>query len=90
MFLYSVHLLKTLLILRSSDRDIVINVHRSLCKVPVILVRFYDTWHFPTEFRKYSNFMKILPVEVELVHADRQTGKSKLTIKGMCGLLQGL
>ena len=34
--------------------------------------------------------MKILPVEAELVHADRQTDKMKLTIKGVYCLLQGL
>jgi len=36
----STNLPETFLIIRSTERDIVINVHRSSCKAPVILVRF--------------------------------------------------
>jgi hypothetical protein len=40
-FLFSVQLLsETFLILRRIQRDIIINVHRYSCKVPVIFVRF--------------------------------------------------
>jgi fructose 1,6-bisphosphatase len=39
--LFSLQLLsEILLILRRTERYIIINVHRSSCKVPVILVRF--------------------------------------------------
>jgi hypothetical protein len=40
-FCFSVQLLsETFLIIRRIERDIIINVHRSSCKVPVIVVRF--------------------------------------------------
>jgi hypothetical protein len=43
------------LILRIIQRDI-INIHRSSCKVPIILVRFYWNLKFPRYvFEKYSN-----------------------------------
>ena len=32
---------ETFLILRRNERDIIINMHKSLCKLLVILVRFY-------------------------------------------------
>jgi hypothetical protein len=38
--IFSTNLSKTFLILRRIQRDIVINVHRSSCKVHVIVVRF--------------------------------------------------
>ena len=40
-FSFSLQILsQTFLILRKRERDIIINVHESSCKVPVILVRF--------------------------------------------------
>ena len=38
--------------LRRTERDIVINVHRSLCQLPVIIVRFNKTSIFSTYIRK--------------------------------------
>jgi len=74
-FWFSVQILsETFLILRRNERDIILNVHMSLCKVPVILVRFYWNLNFLHSFSKnipISYVMKIRPVEAELFYADR-------------------
>ena len=52
------------------------NVHRSSCKVLIILVRYWRNWNFLDRFSKntcISNFMKIRPVGAELFHADGRT-----------------
>jgi hypothetical protein len=76
-FLFFLQLLsETFLILRRIDRDV--NVLKSPCKVPVILVRLYWNLNFLDGFSKncpISNFMKIRPVGAELLHADRWTGR---------------
>jgi len=38
--IFSTTFLETFLILRKIQRDIIMNVHRSACEVPVIHVRF--------------------------------------------------
>ena len=56
-------------------RDAIINVHRSSCKVHVILIRCYGNFSFVCRFSKNTqipSFMKILPVKAELFHADRR------------------
>jgi hypothetical protein len=70
----------TFIIPRSVQRDIVINAHRSSCKVPVILVRFKWNPDFLDSFSKnpqISDFIKILLVEAELFHVDKQTDRRK-------------
>ena len=48
-------------------------------KYPLFLPGFNEAWIFSTDFREkknvISNFMKILPVEAELFHADGQTDR---------------
>ena len=60
-FWFSLQLLsETFLILRRIQRDIIINVHRSSCKMPVFLLDFNESWIFPTDFWKILKFHKIL------------------------------
>jgi hypothetical protein len=58
-FSFSVQLLsKTFLVLRIIQRDIIINVHRSLYKVPIVVFVVRFKWKFNFLFRfseKYSN-----------------------------------
>jgi hypothetical protein len=66
---FSTNLSEAFLILRVSERDIIKNVYYSLCKVHVILVRFWWNLNFLNRFSKnidIPNFMKILPVGAEL------------------------
>jgi hypothetical protein len=66
--------LETFLMLRRIQRDIIINVHRYSCKVPVILVKFECSLNFLDKFSKNTaiyNFTKIHPVGTEIFHADR-------------------
>jgi hypothetical protein len=83
-FWFSVQLLsETFLFLRRIQRDITINVHRSSCKVPLLLSDFNETWIFWTDFSEnaqLSNFMKIRPVGGELFHADGRTDMTKLIV----------
>ena len=64
---FSLQLLsETFLTLRKTEGNSIIHVHRSSCKVPVMLVRFNRNLNFLYRFSKNSqipNFMKILPVE---------------------------
>ena len=45
---------ETFLTLRRIRRDIIKSVHRSVCKVPVILSDFSETWIFSSDFPKHT------------------------------------
>jgi hypothetical protein len=57
-------------ILRRIQLVIFINVHRSSCKVPVILFRFLI---FFTDKKNDIKFQKLCPLGGELFHVDGQT-----------------
>ena len=57
--IFSTNLSKAFLILRMIERDIIINVHRSSYKVPLLLSDLGETSIFWANFRKISNYMKI-------------------------------
>jgi len=66
------------LILRRTERDMIKNVYWSSCKVPFNLIRSWWNLNFLDSFSKnfhIPNFMKILPVRAELIHADRRTDR---------------
>ena len=74
--IFSTTFSETFFILRRIQSDIITNVHRSACKVPIILSDFNETGIFSTDFQKnaqISNFMQIHPMGAELFHADGQT-----------------
>ena len=73
--IFSIILSENVHILRRIQRDI-INVHRSSCKVPVILVLFQWKLNFLDSIKKkpqISTFIKIWPVRAEWFHADKRT-----------------
>jgi len=77
-FWFSLQLLsQTFLIGRRIERDMIINIYWSSCKVPIILVRFEYTLNFSTNFRKIieSNFTNIRSVAAELFCADGRTDR---------------
>jgi hypothetical protein len=74
-FLY---IFETFLILKRIKRDVIINMHGSSCKVPLILVRFYRNLNFLADFGKilkYKISRKICPVGAQLFHAGGRTDK---------------
>jgi hypothetical protein len=79
MFWFSLRILsETFLILRRIQRDIIINIHRSSCKVLIILVRFWWNFNFLNRFSKNRqtwNLMKIRPVGTKLFHAERRADR---------------
>jgi hypothetical protein len=77
-------LFETSVILRTDQRDVIINVETSSCKAPVIFVAFSWNLNFSDIFSKKKNlkyrFIKIRPAGVELFHADGQTDMTKLRV----------
>jgi len=75
-FIFSTILSENFPILEGIQGGIMINVHRSPRRVPVILVRFLIEIEFSRRFSKnsqISNFMKIRPVGTELFHVYGRT-----------------
>jgi hypothetical protein len=74
---FSLQLLsETFLILWINQWDIIINVHRCSCKVPITLMTYWCNLKFLDIFSKntqISNFMKICPLGAEPLHADGET-----------------
>jgi hypothetical protein len=65
-------------ILRRIQRDIIINLHSSSCKVPVILVRCDWNLNFLDRFSKDNqmwNSTKNIPVGAELFREDKRTDR---------------
>ena len=78
MFCLSLQLLsQTFLILGRNERDIIINVHTSSCKVLAIVARLKLNLNFSNRFTKnnhISNFMTIREAGTEMSNAEGQTG----------------
>ena len=76
-FLFSLQFyLEIILILTRTQRGIIINMHRSSCKVPAVLVIFLIKLNSVDIFSKntqISDLMKFRPLGAELFHAYRQT-----------------
>jgi hypothetical protein len=68
---------ETYLILRRIQRDISINVHRSPCKLPVILFIFWRNMIFPDRFSKHNKISKFHPPRgSRLVPSGRTDGQT--------------
>jgi hypothetical protein len=83
-FWFSLQLLsETFLILGRIQRDIIINVHRPSCKVPLLLSDFNETWIFSRDFRnilKYQISWKSVQWEPSCsMRTGRWTDMTKLT-----------
>jgi hypothetical protein len=77
------HVSETFYILTRIQRDTIINVRRSSCKAPVILVRYQWNLNFLAKFSKntqLSNFPTISLVGAELFHAHVRTDTAKLIV----------
>jgi len=82
--IFSTVLPETFLILRGTERDITVNVHRAPCKVTLLfLPDFYGTWILSIYFWKkikISNFVNIRPLGgglfVPWIRTDRHTRRS--------------
>jgi hypothetical protein len=70
-------------ILSRFERDMIVRVYWSSCKLPLILVRVQRHLNVPDRFSKITripNFMKIRPVGDELFRADGRTDMTKLIV----------
>ena len=75
---------KTYLTQRRIRRDIITNVRKFSCEVPVLLVRVLYNFTYLDRFAKNTqipNFTEIRPVGAELYHADGQTDGQADTTK---------
>jgi hypothetical protein len=75
------NLSETFVILRRIKRDTIKNMHKSSCKVPVTMVRFWWNLNFLDGVPKnspISNFMKIRPMVAELFRTDGQMDVTNL------------
>jgi hypothetical protein len=88
--IFSKRLSETFFILRRNERDVIINVYWSLCKL-FLSADFNETWIFSTDSKNNQilNFTKIRPVGTQLFHEDgwkdgqteRRTGRhDELTV----------
>ena len=74
------------LTLRRSQRDIIVNMYRFSCKVPVILFIFYWNLNFlniNSKGLKTSNFVDVCPLRAEVFscgRTDRQTDMTTLIV----------
>jgi hypothetical protein len=80
--IFSTTFVETLLFLRRIQRDMIKNVQRPSCTVPVILVSLSRNLNFLDRFSntRIWNFMKIRPVAAELFHAGERTVTTKLIV----------
>ena len=82
-FWYSVQILSGIfLILRITERDIIINIHMYSCEVPVILVRYSRNCNFLNIFSESTqmpNYVKIYPILADLFRADVRKDMTKVS-----------
>jgi hypothetical protein len=79
-FWFSLQLLSEIFfVVRRTERNIIINVHRSACEVPVIFMRFQWNLNFLIDNTQTSNFLKVHPVGA-LFYADGRTDMTKLIV----------
>jgi len=64
-----------------------ITVHRSSCKVPIILVDLNKNLISRQIFEKQSN-MKIRPVEAKLFHAQKTDGQTRQSEKSLFAIFR--
>jgi hypothetical protein len=74
--IYYTNLPQIFLTLRRTERDMIKNLYKYACKVPINLIVCWWNLDFLNIYSKndqISNFMKIRPVGAELLHADGRT-----------------